>query len=86
MKSELEIYLQAEFAATQQLLVGTLSTVLKLVERSGSNREAVLTAHLEAGLTAIDGIDFWDIPQEQKDSVTELAKARYTALVSNLMR
>lgn len=86
MKSDLELYVQSEFAATHQLLVGTLSMLMKVLERDGIDRAAILDAHLEGGLRALGGVSFPGIPEEQKEVVTELAKARYTALIANLMR
>lgn len=86
MKSDQEIYIQSEFAATQQMLITTMTAVVHLTKAVAQmERQELLQPLMEGGLKSLDLVDFWDVPEEQKELVREKAKARYSAFFEALM-
>lgn len=82
LKSELEIYVAAEFAAIEQLLTRMLAHMAIQADRQGLDHDAYLSGIMEASLRDLDLVDFWDIPNEQKEATLERCKARLTAIVT----
>lgn len=82
MKSDLEVYVASEFAATQQLLTRMLAHMAILAKHMGMEHDAYLSMILEASMRDLDLVDFWDVPEAQKETVREKAKARLAELIT----
>lgn len=82
MKSELELYVASELAATQQLMVRMLTHMAIQAKHMGMEHDAYLSMVLEASTRDLDLVDFWDVPEAQKDVVREKAKARLAELIT----
>jgi hypothetical protein len=82
-KSDIEIYMAAEFAAIEQIIVRLLAHMAIQAQQQGLDHDKYLSLVLDASSRDMDLVDFWDIPQEQKETVRERAKARLALLITD---
>lgn len=83
MKSEFELYVASELAATQQLIVRMLTHMAFQAKHMGMEHDRYLSSILEACTRDLDLVDFWDVPEAQKEIIREKAKARLAEIITS---